>query len=125
MLLVGRIESLDDEQATVVSVANENWPLFVDGAISPLVLVELVAQTAGVHNGMKLLKKHGPGVPPKGWLVGVKQATFHVDVILSGQSVTTTARNVFVFEDLREISGTASIDGEPAGEVVLQVVEAK
>ena len=56
MLLVERIESLDDNQATVVSVANENWPLFADGIISPLVMVELVAQTAGVHNGLQLIK---------------------------------------------------------------------
>jgi len=125
MLLVERIESLDDAQATVVSVANENWPLFADGVVSPLVLVELVAQTAGVHDGLKLIEKNGSGSPSKGWLVGIKKATFHVDAILPGQAVTTTARNAFVFEDLREITGTANIDGTLAAEVTLQVVEAK
>jgi predicted hotdog family 3-hydroxylacyl-ACP dehydratase len=125
MLLVDRIDSLDDEQATVVSLASENWPLFDNGTISALVLVELVAQTAGVHNGMKRMKQHGPATPSRGWLVGIKQAVFHVEAILPGQTIITTARNVFVFDDLLEIAGTASIDGKPAAEVILQVMEAK
>lgn len=125
MLLVGRILALDDEQATTLSVAGRNWPLFKEGCISPLILVELVAQTAGVHNGLKRLKTRGDGSETRGWLVGVKKAVFHVDAIALGEPVTTTARNAFVFDNLREIMGTASINGRPAAEVILQVVEAE
>jgi predicted hotdog family 3-hydroxylacyl-ACP dehydratase len=125
MLLVGRILALDDEQATTLSVAGRNWPLFKEGCISPLILVELVAQTAGVHNGLKRLKTRGDGSETRGWLVGVKKAVFHVDAIALGEPVTTTARNAFVFDNLREIMGTASINGRLAAEVVLQVVEAE
>ncbi|MBC2712348.1 MAG: hypothetical protein HGJ94_15585 [Desulfosarcina sp.] len=125
MLLVGEILKLDDEQATTLSVAHRNWPLFKDGVISPLILVELVAQTAGVHNGLKRLKTRGEGSETRGWLVGVKKAVFHVNAIALGEPVTTTARNAFVFENLREITGTASINGRLAAEVTLQVVEAQ
>lgn len=124
MLLVGQIHQLDDRQATTLSVADQNWPLFRDGFISPLILVELVAQTAGVHNGMNRLKTRGGGSETRGWLVGVKKAVFHVTGIAPGESIRTTASNAFVFEPLREITGTASIDGRLAAEVTLQVVEA-
>lgn len=124
MLLVGEILSLDDEQATTLSVARRSWPLYRDGVVNPLILVELVAQTAGVHNGMRRLEARGEDSQTRGWLVGVKKAVFHVAAIALGESVTTTARNAFVFENLREITGTASIHGRLAAEVTLQVVEA-
>jgi predicted hotdog family 3-hydroxylacyl-ACP dehydratase len=124
MLLVGRILALDDEQATTLSVARRNWPLCKEGFISPLILVELVAQTAGVHNGLKRLTTRGETSETRGWLVGVKKAVFHVDDIAVGEPVTTTVRNAFVFDNLREITGTVSINGRLAAEVILQVVEA-
>ena len=124
MLLVGEILSLDDQQATTLSIARRTWPLCKDGVVNPLILVELVAQTAGVHNGMRQLEARGEGSKTRGWLVGVKKAVFHVDAIALGDAVTTTARNAFVFDKLREITGTASIHGRLAAEVTLQVVEA-
>ena len=124
MLLVGQILSLDDEQATTLSVAQENWPLVEDDSVNPLILVELVAQTAGVHNGLRRLKTRGEDSETRGWLVGIKKAVFNVNTIALGQPVTTTARNAFVFDNLREISGKAFIDGRLAAEVILQVVEA-
>lgn len=123
MLLVGRILALDDRQATTLSIARADWPLFNGEAIDPLILVELVAQTAGVHNGLKRLKRRGEDSQTRGWLVGVKKAEFHVDAIAVGEAVTTTVANVFVFESLREIAGTSTIHGRLAAEVILQVME--
>lgn len=125
MLLVGEILVLNKERAVTLSVVRRDWPLFKDGGVNPLILVELVAQTAGVHNGLKRLKTRGQGSEARGWLVGVKKARFHVDTIAVGEAVTTTVKNAFVFENLREITGTATIGGLPAAEVTLQVVEAQ
>jgi predicted hotdog family 3-hydroxylacyl-ACP dehydratase len=124
MLLVGKIIHLDGESATTLSIAHRSWPLFKEGTINPLVMVELVAQTAGVHNGMKRLQIRGEGSETRGWLVGIKKAVFHVSSILIGTRITTTARNAFVFDNLREIRGMATIGGKAAAEVILQVVEA-
>ena len=123
MLLVQEIVQLDDDQATVRSVAKEQWPLCTAGKVNPLILIELVAQTAGIHNGMKRLKTRGAGGETRGWLVGIKKACFHVADIAVGAAVTTTTRTTMVFEGLREITGAATIDGHPAADVVLQVVE--
>jgi predicted hotdog family 3-hydroxylacyl-ACP dehydratase len=124
MLLVDEILSVTDEQATVLSVAHNRWPLYENGRINSLILVELVAQAAGIHNSLKRIDQHGQGEPSRGWLVGVKSARFHVAAIAPGESVKTTTTNAFVFDNLREIKGTVIIDGQPAAEVVLQIVEA-
>jgi predicted hotdog family 3-hydroxylacyl-ACP dehydratase len=108
-----------------LSVVKEDWPLFKDGFCNPLILIELVAQTSGIHNGLTRLKERGAGEDIGGWLVGVKRAVLHTGAIALGKHITTTAKNAFVFEDLREIAGSASIDGVVAAEVVLQVMEAK
>jgi predicted hotdog family 3-hydroxylacyl-ACP dehydratase len=125
MLLVDEILALTDDQATTRSIANKKWPLYRDGTINPLILVELVAQTAGVHNSLKRLQQRGEGSPTRGWLVGVKSARFHVATIAPGEAVTTTTNNAFVFDNLREIKGTVFIGGQLAADVVLQIVEAQ
>lgn len=125
MLLVEEILALTDEQATTLCVARNDWPLYKDGIVNPLILVELVAQTAGVHNSLKRVEERGQGEPTRGWLVGVKSARFHVAAIAPGVTITTTTTNAFVFENLREIRGTAFIAGQPAADVVLQIVEAQ
>jgi predicted hotdog family 3-hydroxylacyl-ACP dehydratase len=125
MLLVDEILTLTDDQATTLSIASKNWPLYRDGVINPLILVELVAQTAGVQNSLKLVKERGEGSQTRGWLVGVKTAKFHVAAIAPGEAVTITTNNAFVFDNLREIKGTAFIGGQLAADVVLQIVEAQ
>jgi predicted hotdog family 3-hydroxylacyl-ACP dehydratase len=124
MLLVDEILSLNDDQATTLSVARRDWPLFREGVISALILIELVAQTAGVHNGLNRLKTRGMGSDARGWLVGIKKAVFYIEAITPGEAVTTVVKNAFVFENLREIIGTATINGRQAAEVTLQVMEA-
>ena len=125
MLLVDEILAVSDDEASTRSIARGDWPLCADGSINPLILVELVAQTAGIHNSLKRIEQRGRGEPTRGWLVGVKSARFHVDVIAPGDTVVTTTANAFVFENLREIKGRVTIDGQPAADVVLQIVEAQ
>ncbi len=125
MLLVDEILSITDEQTTTKSVTNDRWPLCRDGSINPLILVELVAQTAGIHNSLKKFDPNGAGEPTRGWLVGVKSASFHVAAITIGESIETTTANVFAFDNLREIKGSVTIAGQPAADVVLQIVEAQ
>ena len=125
MLLVDEIITLTDDQATTVSVVSQDWPLYQGGAVNPLILVELVAQTAGVHNSLKRVKQRGQESQTRGWLVGVKSARFHIDAIAPGETVTTTTHNAFVFDNLREIKGAAFIGGQLAADVVLQIVEAQ
>lgn len=125
MLLVDRILECDDSQTTTLSEVKKSWPLRSGDEVSPLMLVELIAQTAGLHNGLVRMKESGRAKVNRGWLVGVKKAVFHTSAILVGSRITTTTHNAFAFEELREVSGEASIDGRRIAEVTLQLVEAR
>ena len=74
MKLIDTILAVDEHRAVTRSVVSERWPLVEDGCASPILLVELVAQTAGVNNGWARIKKKGLHSEKKGWLVGIKRA---------------------------------------------------
>jgi predicted hotdog family 3-hydroxylacyl-ACP dehydratase len=124
MLLIHEIVRVDGDAAVSRSVVDDQWPLTGDGGASPLLIVELVAQTSGLSNGLERLRQEGQGTETKGWLVGIKKAAFYVDALALGAVVETRAENSFKFEGFREIEGSASIGGKVVGEVTLQVVRA-
>lgn len=125
MLLIKDIVQVERDEAVSRSVVNDQWPLFDGYAVSPLLVIELVAQTSGLSNGLDRLLKEGHGTETKGWLVGIKRARLHVDELPLGAEVITRAKNSFKFEGFREIEGLSSIDDEVVGEVTLQVVRAQ
>ncbi len=123
MLLIDEILELDDKVAVTRATVSEQWPLFDGQAVAPLVLIELVAQTAGVSNGWVRIQQRGLDSEKKGWLVGIKQARFFVDALLINQQIITRAENHFAYEGFRHIRGTARIGPEIVGEVELQVIQ--
>ncbi len=125
MLLVEEIVKVDRDAAVSRSVVNPRWPTCDHAGASPLLIIELVAQTSGLSNGLDRLSTEGPGTETKGWLVGIKKAELYVDLLELGAIITTQAKNSFKFEGFREIDGQASIDGRVVGQVTLQVVRAQ
>lgn len=125
MLLVGDIVRIEGDVAISKSRVNADWPLIDGGAASSLVIIELVAQTSGLSNGLELIKTQGEGADVKGWLVGVKKSRFYVDTLPLGAEIITETRNAFKFEGFREIEGHARIGSDLVGEVTLQVVQAQ
>ncbi len=124
MRLVDKIVSVDHKGAATVAVAGRKWPLFNGKTIDPLVMIELVAQTAGIKNGVDRQKTQGKDSDKKGWLVGIKQATFFIGDIHPGDRLETWAENSFVFENYRQISGVVTVKGKEAARITLQVVQA-
>jgi predicted hotdog family 3-hydroxylacyl-ACP dehydratase len=124
MLLIQEIVRVDRDTAVSRTVVDERWPLTGDNGASPLLIVELVAQTSGLSNGLDRLITEGQGTETKGWLVGIKRAEFYVDALPLGAVVETQAQNSFKFEGFREIEGSVMIDDEAVGRVTLQVVRA-
>jgi len=124
MKLVDEILQLDDEVAVTAATATRKWPLFDGQTINPLVLVELVAQTAGIKNGLDRIRIQGPEADKRGWLVGVKQARFEVDKILPGDRIITRAWNAYQREMYFNIEGEAAIDANVIGRVSLQAIQA-
>lgn len=125
MLLIDEVVEIDGDRAVSRATPNDQWPLSDGSQASPLMIIELIAQTSGLSNGLECLTTEGREVEVKGWLVGVKKATFHVRSIPLDRAILTETRNVFKFEGFREIKGLCKSGDTILGEAVLQVVRAE
>ena len=124
MLLIEEILEIDHSHAVTVAVADKSWPLAGNNGIQPLILVELAAQTAGVCNGWDRIINQGVDSEKKGWLVGVKQADFHVTTIPFNSRIIIRSENSHKYDLLREISSTMQINNTIIGNVILQLIQA-
>ncbi len=122
MLLVDEILGLDDSGAVTRSVVTDKWPLFDGRSVTSIVLIELVAQTAGVHNGWVREKLHGAAADRRGWIVGIRQARLFVDTIPLRTHLVTRTVNQMEFEGFRDIYGVVKIDTKTAAEITLQLL---
>ena len=122
MLLIDEILEVDDDGAATRSVVTERWPFFNGRDVNTIVLIELVAQTAGVHNGWIREKLHGPTADKKGWIVGIRQARLMVDAIPLGTELITRAKNQMEFEGFRDIFGTVAMETQIVAEIALQLL---
>jgi predicted hotdog family 3-hydroxylacyl-ACP dehydratase len=125
MLLISEIIAYDGQQAAATAVVTEQWPLTTSAGADPLVLIELVAQTAAINNGWELLQRQGPEGDNRGWIVGIKSARLLVDSIPVGTTITIESRNQFQYDSFREIQGVARIGIQVAAEVTLQLIQAE
>jgi predicted hotdog family 3-hydroxylacyl-ACP dehydratase len=122
MLLIDEILEVDDDGAVTRSVVTERWPFFNGRDVNPIVLIELVAQTAGVHNGWIRDKLHGSAADKKGWIVGIRQARLAVDAIPLRTGLITRAKNQMEFEGFRDIYGTVEMETHIVAEIALQLL---
>ncbi len=125
MLLLSEIISFDEGQAATRAVVTETWPLTTAAGADPLVLIELVAQTAAVNNGYEIIRQQGPERDHRGWIVGIKSARLFVENLAIGTIIEIHSRNQFEYDNFREIAGTAKIAGQIAAEVTLQLMQAE
>ncbi len=122
MKLIEKIIELNAESVVAEATVTGDWPLYEDGFVDSLVLIELAAQTAGLSISWgEKQKTGGSGSGGSGWLVGIRKASFSVQKIPVNTRIKICTKNGFKFEKYIEISGTAEIDSQTVGEVVLQV----
>jgi len=123
MKLIDEIMVVDEKTAVTASVVTETWPMVEGSSANCIVLVELVAQTAGVCIGWKEFQTKGNNQGGTGWIVGVKEAVFHCDELPLNSRIITESRRVFQVELYSEITGTARMGDEILAEIKLQVVQ--
>ena len=121
MKLIDAVVSVAEDAAVTSAVVTDRWPLCDGGGVSSLVLIELAAQTSAVSIGWKKLTTTGKS-GGKGWLVGIREARFHMGAIPVGSEVLTHSKINFALDNYTEIRGTATVNGETVGEVSLQVM---
>ncbi|MBI4633649.1 MAG: hypothetical protein HY742_07150 [Deltaproteobacteria bacterium] len=110
MKLINEVIAVNADMAVTSSIVSERWPLCDGSFVDPLVLIEVVAQTAGVHVSWK--KGTDKGVGGMGWLVGIKDADFFLDRVSLHTELITTVKNLYSVENYNVLEGTvlAGID---------------
>ncbi len=124
MLLIGEILEVDSGHAVTLSRVAGTWPLTGRHGVSPLIMVELAAQTAGVCNGWDRIRTQGLDSDQMGWLVAVKRADFFIAHLPIGTPVTVRAENTLSFEKFREVTSRVYHEDRLLAEVVLQLYQA-
>ena len=116
---------LGRDWAVTESVVLETWPLCRGDSVSPIVLIELVAQSATVFLGWRECQEKGDDFEGRGWLVGIREAVFHCEKIDLNSVLITESREAFEFERYHEITGTITTKEILLGKVTLQVIQAE
>jgi len=120
--LIDEVLEMDEDYAVTAAVITPQWPMLADGAANPIVLIELVAQTAAALGGLKVKKKDKGGPAGKGLLVGIKSAAFFLDEIPLNSRIVTRAETRLMLENFKEITGVVKIDDAVIAEISLQSV---
>lgn len=123
MKLLDAVLHVDGQGAEASSLVTEHWPLFEAGSVSPLVIVELVAQTAGVS--IRWLEMQGSGGRDKGGaglIVGIKEAVFHVSSIQVQSQIITWAGKRHAYGSYSEFQGHCKVGEQILGEATIQVL---
>lgn len=124
MLLINEVLEVDQEHALTVSFVEKFWPMADGNGVPSLILVELAAQTAGVCNAWQRIQKKGLDSDKMGWLVGIKKADFFIAYLPIGGRVLSLAKNIYSFDNLREITCQQHMDNTLIGSMTLQLFQA-
>jgi len=124
MLLVKEILKVDNTHALTLCRVEKSWPMAEESGVSPLILVELAAQTAGVCNGWDRIQAQGLDSEKTGWLVGVKKAEFFIDSLNFGDTIISGSQNTYNFNNLREVSCEQHLNNVLIGRTTLQLFQA-
>jgi len=122
MKLIDQIIETRGEAAETAATVTAEWPLVEQNSVSPLVLIELVAQTASIAIGWQRLQQKEP-VNSRGWLVGIKKAHFMVEKIPLHTRITTYAQVQLKIENYTILKGVSRIGADVIADVTLQVIQ--
>ena len=123
MRLVDEIMEVNAQKSVTLARVTDQWPFFDGQAVNSLVLIELVAQTAGINNSWGGKKKHGEKFVTRGWLVGIKESRFYIDTVPLHACLITHSVNQFELDSYRVVKGSVGIDDKIVAEVELQLVQ--
>ncbi|MBI4618940.1 MAG: hypothetical protein HY739_02050 [Desulfobacterales bacterium] len=119
MKLINEVLDIGADTAVTSSLVSNRWPLCQGSSVDPLVLIEIVAQTAAVHISWKRGADRGAG--GGGWLVGIKNADFFLDRIPLHKVLITTVKNLYSTGNYNVLEGIVMTETELLCRVQIQV----
>jgi len=118
MKMINDVLDVNDDTAVTSSLVSNRWPLRQGSFVDPIVLIEVVAQTAAAHiRWKKGVDKGGGG----GWLVGIKNADFFLDLIPLHTVLITTVKNLSSAENYNVLEGTVMTGTDLLARIQIQV----
>ena len=118
MKLINEVLDIDDDKVITSALVSDTWPLYEGGFVDPIVLIEIVAQTAAAHiRWKKGVDKGGGG----GWLVGIKSADFFRERIPLHTELITTVKPLSGAENYNVLEGTVAAGDDILGLIQIQV----
>ena len=124
MMLIKTIVDANGQSAMSLSLTTESWPLFDNDCISPIVIIELVAQTSGISiRWEEIMQPHkGKKGEGGGYIVGVKAAVFFVQRIPLDATIITCSTKKYMHMNYAEYQGFSQIGNNKLGEVTIQII---
>jgi len=119
MKLIASILEISTDIAVTSASVSDAWPLCTGKSVSPIVLIEVAAQTAGVLSCWK--KGDNRSAFTAGVLTGIKSAEFFVDAVPLHAELTTTATTMYSLEDYEAIEATVMMGQQRLCKVQLQI----
>jgi len=121
MKLIEKIILVSKAKAVTESIVNDQWPLFEDHYVNPVVLVELAAQTAGIYIAWNKEKEKLRTGQERGWIVGINSASFFTDQILENSIISTHITSTLSVDSYMKLNGHARLGEDLVGEIGLQL----
>ena len=119
MKLINKVLDVTADTAVTSAVVTDRWPLCHESFVDPLVLIEIVAQTAAVQIRMKKGLDSDMG---KGLLVGIKNADFFLDRIPLNTVLVTTVKNLSGAHNYNVLEGTVTAGTDLLARIQIQVL---
>ncbi len=119
MLLLQRIVKVQTGHCIAQTQVSEQWPLVESGETPSLLIVELIAQTAGLAVGVEFYDEEEP---QGGMLVGIKNAEFFEPVLTVGEQLTVTVEQVGGRGTYAVYKGQVNTESKCVGVAELQVM---
>ena len=119
MKLLDEVADVNGHLAVTSARVSERWPLCRGAYVDPIVLIEIVAQTAAVFISCK--KGIKTGGSRRGWIVGIKKADFFVDRIPLDTVLITTVKDLYHLDQYSVLEGEVTAKAKALCRVQIQV----
>ena len=119
MKLLDDVIAANEESAVTSARVSHRWPLCQGDYVDPIVLIEIVAQTAAVFISCK--KGINTRGSRRGWIVGIKNADFFVDRIPLETVLITTVKDLYHLDQYSVLDGEVTAAAKTLCRVQIQV----
>ena len=117
MLLVDSVLEIDENHIRTVSVVKETWPLCSGSGAEMILAVEIIAQSAAALHHRR---KKRTGEPQIVFLVGIKDARFHGEILPLHGELTADVRIVSAIGKYGIFQGNVKHGAEILCEAIVQ-----